>query len=394
MMLRTKDIIVQLQHGNVPEGYKKTKAGVMPHTWHCYQIRDCLNVRNNERKPISEEVRKTIPGDYPYFGPTQAQGYIATYESEGPAVLIGEDGDHFLKYKEREMTMYIDGKYTVNNHAHMLSGTDLCNVKWFYYAYQHKSLSDVITRQGAGRYKLTKEALEKLSLQCPPCDEQIKIITILTTQDKVIELQEKLIAEKQQQKKYLMQQLLTGKKRLPGFDVPWNTVELDEVFDYAQPTPFLVKSVDYSDEYHTPVLTAGKTFILGYTNEIHGIFVDLPVVIFDDFTTASKYVDFPFKAKSSAMKILKIKKGYNIIFAYNAMQLIKYVIAGHERNWISKYSKLTIDVPEIDEQNAIADIITAADREIDLLQQDLKQERQKKKALMQLLLTGIVRVNL
>ena len=142
----------------------------------------------------------------------------------------------------------------------------------------------------------------------------------------------------------------------------------------------------------TPVLTAGKTFVLGYTDEVAGIYHDLPVVIFDDFTTDSKYVDFPFKAKSSAMKILKIKDGYNLVFAYEAMQMINFTVGGHERHWISKYSKLTIDAPCLEEQDAIANVISIIDKELALLQQDLEQEKQEKKALMQLLLTGIVRV--
>jgi len=89
----------------------------------------------------------------------------------------------------------------------------------------------------------------------------------------------------------------------------WPLVELEEVLDYEQPTKYIVKSVDYNDSYKTPVLTAGKTFILGYTNENDGIFPEkkLPVIIFDDFTTAIKFVDFPFKIKSSAMKILHAK---------------------------------------------------------------------------------------
>ena len=165
-----------------------------------------------------------------------------------------------------------------------------------------------------------------------------------------------------------------------------------DTVDYIQPTPYLVASTNYSDDYSTPVLTAGKTFVLGYTNEINGIYSNLPVVIFDDFTTDSKFVDFPFKAKSSAMKILQIKDGYNILFAYEAMQLIRFVVGGHERHWISKYSKLTIDVPRLEEQNAISNVISAMDKELSLIEQDIEQEKQKKKALMQLLLTGIVRV--
>ena len=156
MIPEVKAKIKRIQLRSIPEGYKKTKVGVIPDMWRCYQIHECLSICNHERKPISEDVRKTIPGPYPYYGPTQAQGYIATYESKGPAVLIGEDGDHFLKYKDREMTMYVDGKYTVNNHAHVLRGTELCETEWFYYDYQHKRLFDANTLQGGGTDKLTK----------------------------------------------------------------------------------------------------------------------------------------------------------------------------------------------------------------------------------------------
>src|SRR5690554_884931 len=98
--------------------------------------------------------------------------------------------------------------------------------------------------------------------------------------------------------------------RFPDFTDNWKFEELDNCLDYLQPTPYLVESTDYSDDYDTPVLTAGKSFILGYTDEKHGVFEEnLPVIIFDDFTTASKYVDFPFKTKSSAMKILLAKNG-------------------------------------------------------------------------------------
>ena len=236
MTPEVKQRIKRIRQGEVPEGYKKSKVGIIPDIWQCYQICECMSIRNHERKPISENERKIIPGPFPYYGPTQVQGHIATYESEGPAVLIGEDGDHFLKYKDRKMTMFIDGKYTVNNHAHILVGKDLCETKWFYYAYQHKSLFNAITRQGAGRYKLTKDALLKLSLQCPPIEEQRKIIYILTTQDKMIELKEKLLVEKQRQKKYLMQQFLTGKKRLPGFSGEWMNERLGELFSERRET--------------------------------------------------------------------------------------------------------------------------------------------------------------
>src|SRR3546814_7630509 len=109
---------------------------------------------------------------------------------------------------------------------------------------------------------------------------------------------------------------------------------------YLQPTPYLVESTDYNNKYKTPVLTAGKSFILGYTNEDKGIFKNnLPVIIFDDFTTASQFVDFPFKVKSSAMKILIAKKNADIKFSYESMQLIKYEVGVHQRHWISIFSR-------------------------------------------------------
>ena len=80
--------------------------------------------------------------------------------------------------------------------------------------------------------------------------------------------------------------------------------KLGDVLLYEQPTKYIVESTDYSNEYKIPVLTAGQSFILGYTNETENIYTDVPVIIFDDFTTSVQYVDFPFKVKSSAMKIL------------------------------------------------------------------------------------------
>ncbi|MCG8429941.1 MAG: restriction endonuclease subunit S, partial [Candidatus Omnitrophica bacterium] len=84
----------------------------------------------------------------------------------------------------------------------------------------------------------------------------------------------------------------------------WAECRFEQVLNYIQPGPYIVESTDYDDSYKIPVLTAGKSFIKGYTNETAGVFSELPVIIFDDFTTATQYVNFPFKVKSSAMKIL------------------------------------------------------------------------------------------
>ena len=160
---------------------------------------------------------------------------------------------------------------------------------------------------------------------------------------------------------------------------------MTDCLDYRQPTPYLVDSTDYDDTYPTPVLTAGKTFVLGYTNEIDGVFDDdLPVIIFDDFTTASKYVDFPFKAKSSAMKILIAKPGSQIKFVYEAMQRIDFQVGDHKRHWISLYSKLQIPVPSSsDEQQKIADCLSSIDKLITAQAEKIEALKAHKKGLMQ-----------
>lgn len=235
--------------------------------------------------------------------------------------------------------------------------------------------------------------LKEFPVLVPPLPEQKKIAKILSTWDKAIATTEQLLTISQQQKKALMQQLLTGKKRFSEFKGDWKYVELGSLLEYKQPTPYLVKSTDYNDDYETPVLTAGKKFILGYTNESEGIYKDkLPVIIFDDFTTDSKFVDFPFKAKSSAMKILTAREGISIKYVFESMQMLDFTIGGHQRHWISIFSNLVIAIPEIAEQQKIASVLSTADSEIETLHQQLNHLKQEKKALMQQLLTGKRRV--
>ena len=180
---------------------------------------------------------------------------------------------------------------------------------------------------------------------------------------------------------------LQPKLRFPEFrDAKvWEKQPLEKFLDYQQPTPYLVADTNYSNDYETPVLTAGKTFLLGYTNERNGIFEDdLPVIIFDDFTTATQFVDFPFKAKSSAMKILQAKNGASIKFMYEAMQMISYEVGAHERHWISKFAPMQIPIPvDPKEQKKIADFLSSLDELITAEDQKLDALQQHKKGLMQ-----------
>lgn len=134
--------------------------------------------------------------------------------------------------------------------------------------------------------------------------------------------------------------------------------ELGELLEYEQPTKYAVESTKYDDKYSTPVLTAGKSFILGYTNETEGIYDNLPVIIFDDFTTATQYVNFKFKVKSSAMKILKANEEVALTkYLYYLMQTIHCDHDTHKRYWIQTYSKIKVAIPNIKEQQRVVDKI-------------------------------------
>ena len=146
------------------------------------------------------------------------------------------------------------------------------------------------------------------------------------------------------------------------FEIPdsWCFIPLEEVLEYEQPQKYIVDSTDYCDRFQTPVLTPGKSFIIGYTNETKGICSNLPVIIFDDFTTDSRYVDFEFKVKSSAMKLLKSdERVLNLKYAALFMSITRLIGDTHKRYWISEYSKILIPLPPIAEQKRIVSQVDA-----------------------------------
>ena len=164
----------------------------------------------------------------------------------------------------------------------------------------------------------------------------------------------------------------------------WKRVTLGELLDYERPDKYIVSSEDYSDSYKTPVLTAGKTFILGYTNDTEGIYKNLPVIIFDDFTTESKYVDFDFKVKSSAMKILKAENNITLKYLYYLMQTLSFNHDTHKRYWISEYSKLKIDIPDkMEEQQEIVQVLDTMSDIIRLREECISHARDLIPALFQ-----------
>ena len=246
------------------------------------------------------------------------------------------------------------------------------------------------------KYKACKEIL----VPYPPLDEQKRIASALSKIDAYLENTIKLIEEKERFKRGIAKKLLTCKEgenipeaRFKGFEDEWETIMLGDILSYEQPKDYIVKSEEYNNKYKYPVLTAGKTFILGYTNEEFGIYNKLPVIIFDDFTTDAQYVDFPFKVKSSAIKILK-SKYYNTKLIYELIKNIKFNARTHKRYYISEYQYLKIKIPKsIKEQEDISGYLSLLDAEIDNLKKQKELIKEMKRGAMQKLLSGEVRLS-
>lgn len=339
---------------------------------------DTVNVRHVTKETYLKWIRRGAP---------KTGDIIFTREAPvGEAGVLEEDDGVFLG--QRTMMYRVDSKIASNYFVFYSLQSEFCQ----------KQIDNFSNGGTVGHLRVPD--CGEIVVNLPPLPEQKKIAQILATWDKAIATTEQLLANSQQQKKALMQQLLTGKKRLldengKPFSGDWRKFELGKLLDYKQPTPYLVSSTKYSDEHKTPVLTAGKTFLLGYTDEETGIFEEqLPVIIFDDFTTASKYVDFSFKAKSSAMKILIPKESVSARYVYEAMQMINYPVGGHQRHWISIYSNLVIKMPEEEELTKITELFLKADQDINLLKAKVAHLKDEKKSLMQQLLTGKRRVKL
>lgn len=388
---------------------------MVPDGWQQSAVGQSCNIKNNLRLPINSDERKRMNGPYPYFGPTGILDYIDHYRIDCEFAIIGEDGDHFLKHKEKEMTLIFSGKANVNNHAHIITDSSFCLARWFHVYFVHRDITAHLTRQGAKRYKLTKAGLEKLPILLPPVVEQNKITKILSTWDQAVTTAEQLIVSSQRQKKALAQQLLTGKRRLNRFQCPWGTFRLDQLFSRVT-----AKNI----EANTNVVTISAQ---------HGLIRQ------EDFfnkTVASETLDNYFLLKKGqfaynksysngypmgAIKRLnKYEKGVvttlYICFEASDETLCNseffehYFESGFLNHGLSKVANeggrahgllnvkpsdffgLTVFVPEVDEQIAIAAVLTAADQEIQTLQAKLACLKKEKKALMQQLLTGKRRV--
>ena len=247
--------------------------------------------------------------------------------------------------------------------------------------------------QGIKVISVSKAALQDTQVRFPGLSEQAAIGAALSEIDNLITLHQRKYDKLVILKKSMLEKMFpkdgesVPEIRFAGFTDPWEQRKLGELFDYEQPQPYIVRGTEYDDSFPTPVLTAGQSFVLGYTNEKQGIKMaspEHPVIIFDDFTTSSHFVDFPFKVKSSAIKLLTLRdKNEDIHFAYQVLQNIAYTPVSHERHWISKFATFATLMPECkSEMQAIGHFMSNLDGLITLHQRKLELLQDIKKSLL------------
>ena len=385
-------------------GYKQTEVGVIPEDWNVKPVGEAFEIRNNLRLPISKRVRDSMRGQYPYYGPTNVQDHINEYRVEGQHALIGEDGDHFLKWRDISMTLLIDGKFNVNNHAHIIKGVDNLT-SWFYYFFAHRDLTPHLKRQGAGRYKLNKSTLIDIPCAIPPLPEQRSIAKSLSDVDALIAALEKAIAKKRAIKTATMQQLLTGKTRLPGFGegkgykesaigvIPedWQVKRIKDIAPLQRgfdlPTSKLRRGdypVAYSNgvmNYHAEFMVQGPGVITGRSGTIGNV----------------HYVSENYWPHNTALWVTAFIDSYPkyIYYFYKFLKLERFGTGSGvptlNRNDVHDSE---VAISGLEEQRAIATVLSDMDTEIAALETRLAKTRSIKQGMMQQLLTGKVRLKI
>ncbi|QQW92099.1 restriction endonuclease subunit S [Helicobacter pylori] len=316
-------------------------------------------------------------GKYPVVsGGIGFMGYLNEYNREENTITIAQYGTAgFVNWQNQ--------KFWANDVCFSVIPKETLINRYLYYVLTNmQNYLYSISNRSAIPYSISSNNIMQITIPIPPLEIQQEIVKIL---DAFTELNTELNTELKARKKqyqYYQNMLLDFKDtnqshkdaKIKTYPKRLKTLlqtlapkgvefrKLGEVLEYDQPNKYCVTSKEFDKSYPTPVLTAGKTFILGYTNEKDNIYQaskNSPVIIFDDFTTATQWVDFPFKVKSSAMKILLPKNPtINIRFIFFYMQTIPYNISGeHTRQWISRYSQITIPIPPLEIQQEIVKIL-------------------------------------
>jgi len=309
----------------------------------------------------SDRVNAVEDGKYPFYVRSKTIYRSNRYLFDEESIVIpGEGGIGDIFH-------YVNGKYDLHQRAYRIHFIDRLVDTKFAYHYLSANFKKFILMKAVNATvtSIRKPMIQDFPFPLPPLPVQQEIVRIL---DNFTELTAELTAElkaeieaRKKQYEYYRDWLLSQEElnRLCPDGVEY--VSIGNVVNYEQPSKYIVKSTDYSDEFSIPVLTAGQSFILGYTNEIDNIYKaskENPVIIFDDFTGAFKWVDFPFKVKSSAIKMLTANSDIATLrYIYHVMGNIGYSSDEHKRLWISIYSAMKIPVPPLPVQQKIVRIL-------------------------------------
>ena len=421
MTKEIKQRIEQIKNGEVPRGYKKTKIGIVPNEWEVKTLGEVGEFKKGREVSKNNVIDDGLPAmmygdiyikynikfdkvDFRISEET-AKKSTAVYKGDLLFTCSGETALEIGKcvcYIGDEI-IYIGGDIVA------ISVKDYNSL---FIAYQQNTFQSIKEKarlgQGHSVVHIYSDMISKLNICLPPLREQQKITDILSTQDKLIELKEKLLKEKEKQKKYLMQNLLTGRKRLKGFVGEWKKVKLGKCL--------VEKSDKTIQKNQYPVLTSSRKGIFlqnQYFNKSVSSEDNIGYKILrkNEFTYRTmsddgKYTfnlleEYEIGIVSPAYSVFnvnsdkcEIKFLYYLLNDFSFNKYIMKLIQGGTRLALrySELCKLEIKLPPLEEQKAIAEILTTADKELKLLQEELEEEKRKKKALMQLLLTGIVRV--
>lgn len=397
----------------VKQGYKLTEVGVIPDDWNVSTVGSAFNISNQLRLPISSALREKISGSYPYYGPTGVQGWINEFRVNGTYALIGEDGDHFLKWATQSMTLLVSGKFNVNNHAHLIGASSNNLVEWFYWFFSNRDLTQYLTRQGASRYKLTKAALIDLPCVLPPKREQEAIVSALSEIDALISGLDQLIAKKRDIKQAAMQQLLTGQQRLPGFSGEWEVKRLGDEASFLKGKG-LPKS-ELAPYGADPCIHYGELFTL-YPETIREV-ISRTTGSREAFRSIANDVLMPTSdvtprglAKASCITVDGVILGGDILVIRSDSRQINgsflsYVIRSHEDQVLqlvtgstvfhlygSDMKKFTFSIPPVLEQTAIVNILDDMEDELIKLESRRQKTNELKQGMTQELLTGRTRL--
>ena len=430
MKAEIKQRIELIRQGKVPEGYKRVKDGIIPFNWkqYCFgELGENKNGLNFHRGDKGSKIRIVGVGDFGNLSVLREvdalseislafipddefllkNGDIVFVRSNGSKELVGRN---LLVYPQNENVSFSGFCIRFRLHSDKITMPEYINLVLDNGVLKRKLQSE---NQGSNISNLNQNIIDNLQISIPCKAEQQKIVAILTTQDKVIALKENRLTEKKRQKKYLMQQLLTGKKRLPGFSGEWKKVKLSEVVSERKEKNIRqnlrICSVAVQKGVVDQIEHLGRSYAANDTS-------NYSVAYYGDIIyTKSPTGDFPYGIikQNLLRETVAVSPLYGIFTpmtfglgyflhtylqsAINARNYLLPIIQKGAKNTINITNdtfisnKLYLPLDE-EEQNAIANIFIAADREIELLRQDIEQEKQKKKALMQLLLTGIVRV--